>query len=158
MINLVYLDDDNNVIEELENINVEKDYKLDKLYFVTNKLKAQLIYLQSITNISDFEESYNLNHLEYSANIIYTTSESNILIIQSKLIERLNVISKNKIENIFHELKDDNVLSVFLEKRELVIEKKEQLLKIISECKTLLEILNNVQSLINPFEDLNLIK
>ena len=38
------------------------------------------------------------------------------------------------------------------------LEKKEKLLKIFSECKTLLEILNNVQSLMNPFEDLNLIK
>ena len=157
MINLVYLDDDNNVIEELENINVEKDYKLDKLYFVNN-IQPQLIYLQSLTNISDFQMTYDLNHSEHSANMIYTTSESNILLIQSRLIEHINAISKDKIENIFRELKDDNVLSVFLEKRELVIEKKEQLLKIISECKTLLEILNNIQSLINPFEDLNLIK
>jgi hypothetical protein len=47
---------------------------------------------------------------------------------------------------------------VFLEKRELVIEKKEKFLKIFSECKTLFEILNNVQSLMNPFKDLNLIK
>ena len=156
----MYLDDDNNVIEELENINVEKDYKLDKLYFVVvdNNLKSQLRYLQSLTNILDFQEEYKLNHLEYSANKIYTTSESNILLIQLKLIEYVNAISKDKIGNIFHALKNDNVLSVFLEKRELVIEKKEQLAKKISECKTLLEILNNVQSLINPFEDLNLIK
>ena len=157
MINLLYLDDDNNIIEELENINVEKDYNLKGLYFVNN-IQPQLIYLQSLTNTFDFQMTYNLNHSEHSANTIYTTSESNILLIQSRLIELINAISKDKIENLFRALKDDNVLSVFLEKRELVIEKKEKLLKIFSECKTLLEILNNVQSLINPFEDLNLIK
>lgn len=157
MINLVYLDDDNNIIEELENINVEKDYDLKRLYFVNN-IQPQLIYLQSLTNTFDFQMTYNLNHSEHSANTIYTTSESNILLIQSRLIELINAISKDKIENLFRALKDDNVLSVFLEKRELVIEKKEKLLKIFSECKTLLEILNNVQSLMNPFEDLNLIK
>ena len=157
MINLLYLDDNNNIIEELENINVEKDYDLKRLYLVNN-LEPQLIYLQSLTNTFDFQMTYNLNHSDYSANTIYTTSESNILLIQSRLIEYVNAISKDKIENIFRALKDDSVLSVFLEKRELVIEKKEQLLKIFSECKTLLEILNNVQSLMNPFKDLNLIK
>ena len=149
----MYLDDDNNIIEELENINVEKDYNLKGLYFVNN-IQPQLIYLQSLTNTFDFQMTYNLNHSEHSANTIYTTSESNILLIQSRLIELINAISKDKIENLFRALKDDNVLSVFLEKRELVIEKKEKLLKIFSECKTLLEILNNVQSLMNPFEDI----
>ena len=153
MINLLYLDGDNNIIEELENINVEKDYNLKGLYFVNN-IQPQLIYLQSLTNTFDFQMTYNLNHSEHSANTIYTTSESNILLIQSRLIELINAISKDKIENLFRALKDDNVLSVFLEKRELVIEKKEKLLKIFSECKTLLEILNNVQSLMNPFEDI----
>lgn len=157
MINLLYLDDNNNIIEELENINVEKDYDLKRLYLVNN-LELQLIYLQSLTNTFDFQMTYNLNHSDYSANTIYTTSESNILLIQSRLIEHINAISKDKIENLFRALKDDSVLSVFLEKRELVIEKKEQLLKIFSECKTLFEILNNVQSLMNPFKDLNLIK
>ena len=157
MINLLYLDDAKNIIEELENINVEKNYDFKRLYFVNN-IQPQLIYLQSLTNTFDFQMTYNLNHSEHSANTIYTTSESNILLIQSRLIEYVNAISKDKIENLFRVLKDDSVLSVFLEKRELVIEKKEQLLKKISECKTLLEILNNVQSLINPFEDLNLIK
>jgi len=148
MINLLYLDNDNNVIEEIEEINIEKDYKLDKLYFVIyNNFQSQLDHLQSITNISDVQKTYNLNHLDHSANMIYTTSESNILLIQSKLIEYINNVSKNKIENLFHQLKDNNVLSVFLEKRELVKEKKEKLLKIFSECKTLLEILNNIQSL-----------
>lgn len=145
MINLLYLDDDN-VIEEIEEINIEKDYKLDKLYYVID-LQSKLDHLQSITNISDVQKTYNLNHLDHSANMIYTTSESNILLIQSKLIEYINNASKNKIENLFHQLKDNNVLSVFLEKRELVKEKKEKLLKIFSECKTLLEILNNIQSL-----------
>jgi hypothetical protein len=160
MINLLYLDDNNNIIEELENINVEKDYKLDKLYFVVvnNNLQSQLICLQSLTNTFDFQMTYNLNHSDYSADTIYTTSESNISLIQSRLIELINAMSKDKIGNIFQELKDDSVLSVFLEKRKLVIEKKEKLAKKISEYKTLLEILNNVQSLINPFEDLNLIK
>jgi len=153
MINLLYLDDENNIIEKLQEINFEKDYKLDKLYFVNN-LQSQLTYLQSLTNTFDFQITYNLNHLDHSADTIYTTSESNILLIQSRLIECINTKSKNKIENLFHELKDNNVLSVFLEKRELVIEKKEQLLKIFSECKTLLEILNNIQSL----DDLDLIK
>ena len=157
MINLLYLDDAKNIIEELENINVEKDYDFKRLYFVNN-LQPQLNDLESLTNISDFQMTYDLNHSEHSANIFYTTSESNILTIQSRLIEHINAISKDKIENLFRALKDDNVLSVFLEKRELVIEKKEKLLKIFSECKTLLEILNNVQSLMNPFEDLNLIK
>jgi len=157
MIILLYLDDDNNIIEELENINVEKDYDFKRLYLVNN-LEPQLIYLQSLTNTFDFQMTYNLNHSDYSANTIYTTSQSNISLIQSRLIEYVNAISKDKIENIFRALKDDSVLSVFLEKRELVIEKKEQLLKIFSECKTLLEILNNVQSLMNPFKDLNLIK
>ena len=148
MINLLYLDNDNNVIEEIEEINIEKDYKLDKLYFVIyNNFQSQLDHLQSITNISDVQKTYNLNHLDHSANMIYTTSKSNILLIQSKLIEYVNNVSKNKIENLFHQLKDNNVLSVFLEKRELVKEKQEKLLKIFSECKTLLEILNNIQSL-----------
>ena len=148
MINLLYLDNDNNVIEEIEEINIEKDYKLDKLYFVIyNNFQSQLDHLQSITNISDVQKTYNLNHLDHSANMIYTTSESNILLIQSKLIEYVNNVSKNKIENLFHQLKDSNVLNVFLEKRELVKEKQEKLLKIFSECKTLLEILNNIQSL-----------
>jgi len=153
MINLLYLDDENNIIEKLQEINFEKDYKLDKLYFVNN-LQSQLTSLQSLTNTFDFQITYNLNHLDHSADTIYTTSESNILLIQSRLIECINTKSKNKIENLFHELKDNNVLSVFLEKRELVIEKKEQLLKIFSECKTLLEILNNIYSL----NDLDLIK
>ena len=148
MINLLYLDNDNNVIEEIEEINIEKDYKLDKLYFVIyNNFQSQLDHLQSITNISDVQKTYNLNHLDHSANMIYTTSESNILLIQSKLIEYINNVSKNKIENLFHQLKDNNVLNVFLEKRELIKEKKEKLLKIFDECKTLLEILNNIQSL-----------
>ena len=154
MINLLYLDDDNNIIEEIENLTIsEKDYKLDRLYFVNN-LQSQLIYLQSLTNTFDFQITYNLNHLDSSADAIYTTSESNISPIQSKLIECVNTRSKYKIENLFHELKDNSVLSLFLEKRELVIEKKEQLLKIFSECKTLLEILNNMDSL----NDLDLIK
>ena len=154
MINLLYLDDDNNIIEEIENLTLnEKDYKLDRLYFVNN-LQSQLIYLQSLTNTFDFQITYNLNHLDSSADAIYTTSESNISPIQSKLIECVNTRSKYKIENLFHELKDNSVLSLFLEKRELVIEKKEQLLKIFSECKTLLEILNNMDSL----NDLDLIK
>ena len=38
MINLLYLDDENNIIEKLQEINFEKDYKLDKLYFVNNLL------------------------------------------------------------------------------------------------------------------------
>ena len=148
MINLLYLDDDNNVIEEIEEINIEKDYKLDKLYFVIyNNFQSQLDHLRSITNISDIQKTYNLNHLDHSANMIYTTSKSNILLIQSKLIEYVNNVSKNKIENLFHQLKDSNVLNVFLEKRELVKEKQEKLLKIFSECKTLSEILNNIQSL-----------
>ena len=168
MINLVYLDDDNNVIEEMEEINYEKDYKLDKLYLVSSEPQSQLMYLQSLTNTFDFQMTYNLNHSDYSsntiynsantmiynsANTIYTTSESNILIIQSKLIEHLNVVSKDKIKNTFHALKDNSTLSVFLEKRELVIEKKEQLFKKISDCKTLSEILNNIYSI----NDLNLI-
>jgi hypothetical protein len=154
MINLLYLDDDNNIIEEMENLTVnEKDYKLDRLYFV-NDLQSQLTYLQSLTNTFDFQITYNLNHLDHSANAIYTTSESNILLIQSKLIECVNARYKYKIENVFRELKDNSVLRVFLEKREVVIEKKEQLLKIFSECKTLLEILNNIDSL----NDLDLIK
>ena len=37
MINLLYLDDNNNVIEEIEEIDIEKDYKLDRLYFVIYK-------------------------------------------------------------------------------------------------------------------------
>ena len=87
MINLLYLDDDNNVIEEIEEINIEKDYKLDKLYFVIyNNFQSQLDHLQSITNISDIQKTYNFNHLDHSANMIYTTSKSNILLIQSKLI------------------------------------------------------------------------
>ena len=153
MINLLYLDDDNNIIEEIEEIHGEKDYKLNRLYFVID-LQSELNYIQSLTNISDFQKTYNLNHLDHNANVIYTTSESNILLIQSRLIECVNAKSKEKIENLFHELKDNSVLNVFLEKRELVIEKKEQLLKIFSECKTLLEILNNIQSL----DDLDLIK
>ena len=154
MINLLYLDDDNNIIEEIENLTIsEKDYKLDRLYFVNN-LQSQLIYLQSLTNTFDFQMTYNLNHLDSSADAIYTTSESNISLIQSRLIECVNIKSKNKIENLFHELKDNSVLSVFLEKRELVIQKKEQLLKIFSQCKTLSEILNNVDLIF----DLDLIK
>jgi len=155
MINLLYLDDDNNIIEEIEEINGEKDYKLNRLYFVID-LQSELNHLQSLTNINilDFQKIYNLNHLHHNANVIYITSESNILLIQSRLIECINTKSKNKIENLFHELKDNNVLSVFLEKRELVIQKKEQLLKTFSECKTLLEILNNIYSL----NDLDLIK
>ena len=78
MINLLYLDDDNNIIEEIENLTIsEKDYKLDRLYFVNN-LQSQLIYLQSLTNTFDFQITYNLNHLDSSADAIYTTSESNI--------------------------------------------------------------------------------
>ena len=155
MINLLYLDDDNNIIEEIEEIHGEKDYKLNKLYFVID-LQSELNHLQSLTNINilDFQKIYNLNHLHRNANVIYITSESNILLIKSRLIECINTKSKNKIENLFHELKDNSVLNVFLEKRELVIEKKEQLLKIFSECKTLLEILNNIYSL----NDLDLIK
>jgi len=155
MINLLYLDDDNNIIEEIEEINIEKDYKLNRLYFVIG-VQSELNYLQLLTNVnmSDFQKKYNLNDLDHSANEIYITSESNILLIHSRLIECINTKSKNKIENLFHELKDNNVLSVFLEKRELVIEKKEQLLKIFSECKTLSEILNNIYSL----NDLDLIK
>ena len=154
MINLLYLDDDNNIIEEMENLTVnEKDYKLDRLYFV-NDLQSQLTYLQSLTNTFDFQITYNLNHLDHSANAIYTTSESNILLIQSKLIEYIDAKSKYKIENLFRELKDNSVLRVFLEKREVVIEKKEQLLKIFSECKMLSEILNNVDLIF----DLDLIK
>jgi len=151
----LYLDDDNNIIEEIEEINIEKDYKLNRLYFVIG-VQSELNYLQLLTNVnmSDFQKKYNLNDLDHSANEIYITSESNILLIHSRLIECINTKSKNKIENLFHELKDNNVLSVFLEKRELVIEKKEQLLKIFSECKTLSEILNNIYSL----NDLDLIK
>jgi hypothetical protein len=155
MINLLYLDDNNNVIEEIEEIDIEKDYKLDRLYFfIYNNLQSKLNYLQWLTNTSDFQKTYNLNHLEHSANTIYTTSESSFLLMQSGLIEHINFKCKNKIENLFHELKDSNILNVFLEKRKLVIEKKEQLLKIFSECKTLLEILNNVDLL----NDLDLIK
>jgi len=153
MINLLYLDDENNIIEKLQEINFEKDYKLDKLYFVNN-LQSQLTYLQSLTNTFDFQITYNLNHLDHSADTIYTTSESNISLIQSKLIDCVNTRSKDKIEHLFHELKDNSVLSVFLEKREVVVEEKEQLLKIFSECKTLSEILNNIDSL----RDSNLIK
>ena len=153
MINLLYLDDENNIIEEIEEIDSEKNYKLNRLYFVNNNfLQSQLTSLQSLTNIFDFQKTYNLNHSNCSANMIYTTSESNILLIQSRLIEYVNTRSKYKLEILFHELKDDDALSVFLEKRELVIEKKEKLLKIFSECKTLSEILNNIQSLINPFD------
>ena len=152
MINLLYLDDENNIIEEIEEIDSEKDYKLNRLYFVNNNfLQSQLTSLQSLTNTFDFQKTYNLNHSNYSANVIYTTSESNISLIKSRLIEYVNTRSKYKLEILFHELKDDDALSVFLEKRELVIEKREQLLKILSEYKTLLEILNNIQSLINPF-------
>ena len=150
MINLLYLDDENNIIEEIEEIDSEKDYKLNRLYYVNN-LQSQLTSLQSLTNTFDFQKTYNLNHSNYSANVIYTTSESNISLIKSRLIEYVNTRSKYKREILFHELKDDDALSVFLEKRELVIEKREQLLKILSEYKTLLEILNNIQSLINPF-------
>ena len=150
MINLLYLDDENNIIEEIEEIDSEKDYKLNRLYYVNN-LQLQLTSLQSLTNTFDFQKTYNLNHSNYSANVIYTTSESNISLIKSRLIEYVNTRSKYKLEILFHELKDDDALSVFLEKRELVIEKREQLLKILSEYKTLLEILNNIQSLINPF-------
>lgn len=150
MINLLYLDDENNIIEEIEEIDSEKDYKLNRLYYVNN-LQSQLTSLQSLTNTFDFQKTYNLNHSNYSANVIYTTSESNISLIKSRLIEYVNTRSKYKLEILFHELKDDDALSVFLEKRELVIEKREQLLKILSEYKTLLEILNNIQSLINPF-------
>jgi len=153
MINLLYLDDENNIIEKLQEINFEKDYKLDKLYFVNN-LQSQLIYLQYLTNTFDFQITYKLNHLDHSADTIYTTSESNISLIQSKLIDCVNTRSKDKIEHLFHELKDNSVLSVFLEKREVVVEEKEQLLKIFSECKTLSEILNNIDSL----RDSNLIK
>jgi len=148
MIKLLYLDDENNILEKIENLTAnEKDYQLDKLYYVNYlnlQSQSQLNHIQSITNTFDFQEKYTLNHSEHSANIIYTTSESNISLIQSGLIEYINTKSKYKIENLFHELKDNSVLSVFLEKRELVIEKKEQLLKIFSECKTLSEILNNV--------------
>ena len=150
MINLLYLDNENNIIEEIEEIDSEKDYKLNRLYYVNN-LQSQLTSLQSLTNTFDFQKTYNLNHSNYSANVIYTTSESNISLIKSRLIEYVNTRSKYKLEILFHELKDDDALSVFLEKRELVIEKREQLLKILSEYKTLLEILNNIQSLINPF-------
>jgi hypothetical protein len=153
VINLLYLDDENNIIEEIEEIDSKKDYKLNKLYFVNNNfLQSQLTSLQSLTNTFDFQKTYNLNHSNCSANMIYTTSESNILLIQSRLIEYINTRSKYKLKILFDELKDDDALSVFLEKRELVIEKREQLLKILSECKTLLEILNNIQSLINPFD------
>ena len=151
MINLLYLDDENNIIEEIEEIDSEKDYKLNRLYYVNN-LQSQLTSLQSLTNTFDFQKTYNLNHSNCSANMIYTTSESNILLIQSRLIEYVNTRSKYKLKILFDELKDDDALSVFLEKRELVIEKKEKLLKIFSECKTLSEILNNIQSLINPFD------
>ena len=155
MINLLYLDDENNIIEEIENLTInEKDYKLDRLYFVNNLHYHKSNHLQLLTNIFDFQITYNLNHLDYSADAIYTTSESNISLIQSRLIENINTKSKYKIENLFRELKDNSVLSVFLEKRELVIEKKEQLLKIFGECKTLSEILNNVDSIF----DLDLIK
>ena len=150
MINLLYLDDENNIIEEIEEIDSEKDYKLNRLYYVNN-LQLQLTSLQSLTNTFDFQKTYNLNHSNYSANVIYTTSESNISLIKSRLIEYVNTRSKYKLEILFHDLNDDEALSVFLEKRELVIEKREQLLKILSEYKTLLEILNNIQSLINPF-------
>ena len=156
MIKLLYLDDENNIIEKIENLTAnEKDYKLDRLYYVNYlNLQSQLNFIQSITNTFDFQEKYILNHSEHSANIIYTTSESNISLIQSKLIEYIDAKSKYKIENLFRELKDNSVLSVFLEKRDLVIEKKEQLLKIFSECKMLSEILNNVDLIF----DLDLIK
>ena len=158
MIKLLYLDDENNIIEKIENLTAnEKDYKLDRLYYVNYlnlQSQSQLNFIQSITNTFDFQEKYILNHSEHSANIIYTTSESNISLIQSKLIEYIDAKSKYKIENLFRELKDNSVLSVFLEKRDLVIEKKEQLLKIFSECKMLSEILNNVDLIF----DLDLIK
>lgn len=158
MTRLLYLDDDYNIIEEIQEINFQKDYNLDKLYFVNNShlesVFLQSAFLQSITNILNFQKTYKLNHLDHSVDVIYTTSESNVLLIQSKLIEHINIISKNKLENLFYELKDDNVLSVFLEKRELVIEKKEKLLKTFGEYKTLSEILNNINSL----NDLHFIK
>ena len=128
MIKLLYLDDENNIIEKIENLTAnEKDYKLDRLYYVNYlnlQSQSQLNFIQSITNTFDFQEKYILNHSEHSANIIYTTSESNISLIQSKLIEYIDAKSKYKIENLFRELKDNSVLSVFLEKRDLVIEKK----------------------------------
>jgi len=156
MIKLLYLDDENNILEKIENLTTnEKDYQLDKLYYVNYlnlQSQSQLNHIQSITNTFDFQITYKLNHLDHSADTIYTTSESNISLIQSKLIDCVNTRSKDKIEHLFHELKDNSVLSVFLEKREVVVEEKEQLLKIFSECKTLSEILNNIQSLINPFD------
>ena len=125
MIKLLYLDDENNIIEKIENLTAnEKDYKLDRLYYVNYlnlQSQSQLNFIQSITNTFDFQEKYILNHSEHSANIIYTTSESNISLIQSKLIEYIDAKSKYKIENLFRELKDNSVLSVFLEKREIII-------------------------------------
>jgi len=163
MINLLYLDDDNNVIEEIEEINIEKDYKLDKLYFVVDNYKDKVDYfkekLQMISiDVSDIHRSYDLNHSEHSANTFYETNEQNFILIRSSLIEHITLKCQNKIENLFHALKDDKTLSEFLEKRTFIIEKKENTLKIINQSVKILDILNNIQLLKDYDTDLDIIK
>jgi len=163
MINLLYLDDDNNVIEEIEEINIEKDYKLDKLYFVVDNYKDKVDYfkekLQMISiDVSDIHRSYDLNHSEHSANTFYETNEQNFILIRSSLIEYIVLKCQNKIENLFHALKDDKTLSEFLEKRTFIIEKKENTLKIINQSVKILDILNNIQLLKDYDTDLDIIK
>jgi len=163
MINLLYLDNNDKVIEEIEEIDVEKDYDLKKLYFVIDNFKDKVIYLKAklqmlSINVSDINRAYNLNHLEHSANIIYTTSESDFSLIRFGLIDHINLKCQNKIENLFHALKDDKTLDEFLEKRTLVIEKKENTLKILNRCEMILDILDNIQSLKDYDTDLDIIK
>lgn len=163
MINLLYLDNNDKVIEEIEEIDVEKDYDLNKLYFVVDNFKDKIGYLKEklqiiSMDISDIYREYNLNHLEHSANTIYTISKSKFLLMQSGLVEHINLKCKNKIENLFYALKDDKTLEEFLEKRTLVIEKKENTLKILNECRTVLDILNDIQSFKDYDIDLETIK
>ena len=47
---------------------------------------------------------------------------------------------------------------MFLEKRTLIVEKKENILKIINQSVEILDILNNIQSLKNYDKDLDIIK
>ena len=104
MINLLYLDNNDKVIEEIEEIDVEKDYDLNKLYFVVDNFKDKIGYLKEklqiiSMDISDIYREYNLNHLEHSANTIYTISKSKFLLMQSGLVEHINLKCKNKIES-----------------------------------------------------------
>ena len=163
MINLLYLDNDNNVIEEIEEIDIEKDYKLDRLYFVVDNYKDKFDYLKEkwqmiLIDVSNIHRSYNLNHLEHSANTFYETNEQSFLLIKSGLIEHMTLKCQNKIENLFYVSKDHKTLNEVLEKRTLLIEKKENTLKILNRCEMILDILDNIQSLKDYDTDLDIIK